>query len=85
MSHTLVTLIHAQEEVAATAPVKPQEAPACRPVALAMAERTGAVLGFSIRPEAAVLLAVVVGLFLALLMTVNNLKMRVTMLERLVG
>jgi len=84
MSHTLVTLIHAQEEVAATVPVQPHEDPGCRPVGLGVVERAGAVLGFSIKPDTAIMLAVGVGLFLALLLSISNLKMRVAMLERMV-
>ena len=63
--------------------MQPQEDPSCRPVSLGL--RAGNALGFSLRPESVVVLAVVVGVFLALLMTVNNLKTRVAMLERLVG
>ena len=81
---TLVTLIQAQEEVGATAPVQSREDPGCRPVGLALAERAGAVLGFSIKPETAIMLAVAVGVFLSLLLSINNLKMRVAMLERMI-
>ena len=78
MSHTLVTHIHVPEADSSPAPASP----ACQPVGLGLVERAGGVFaGF--RPETAVVVAVVVGVFLALLLSISNLKMRVAMLERL--
>ena len=83
MSHTLVTLINAQETEAAVAAVASESDPSCQPIGLGLIERAGGVLG-GIRPDAAVMLAVLGGLFLVLLLTINNLKMRVRMLERMI-
>ena len=84
MSHTLVTLISAQKEAANTAIAQSQEDPGCQPFSLGLVEQAGGVLG-KVRPETAVLLVVALGVILALMLSVGNLRARVAMLERLMA